>query len=252
MLYEHINHFFWPFLRILALFSAAPIFNEKEVNKRVKITIAMVITLLIAPELPDTGIAIASLDGFWVGCQQIIIGICIGFSIQLIFVAVRHAGEIIGLQMGLSFAMFYDPDGSQNIPVIARLFNVLITLLFLIFNGHLYLIEVVAESFHTFPISAGPIEASGFISLMQSGGIVFSYGLMLGLPIVALLLCINMALGLLNRLTPQLSIFVIGFPLSLTGGMLALSMIVYTLPSFFDHIMVEIFNRLDTILREFR
>ena len=98
-LYDHVNHYFWPCLRILALFGAAPIFSEKQLNTRLKVALALITTFLLVPHLPDSGITIASLDGFWACVQQLIIGIAIGLSVQLIFVAVRHAGEIIGMQM---------------------------------------------------------------------------------------------------------------------------------------------------------
>ncbi|EBX3952675.1 flagellar biosynthetic protein FliR, partial [Salmonella enterica subsp. enterica serovar Offa] len=114
---------------------SSPIFNEKEINKKTKIALAMILTLLVAPGLPQTQVNIFSIDALWVGIQQILIGVAMGLTIQFIFIAIRHAGEIIGLQMGLSFATFYDPSGGQNMPVISRILNLLATLLFLAFNG---------------------------------------------------------------------------------------------------------------------
>lgn len=251
-LQDHLDQYFWPFLRMLALFGAAPIFSEKQLNARVKIALAFIASVLLAPQLPDSGIAIASLPGFWAACQQLIIGIAIGLSVQLIFVAVRHAGEIIGMQMGLSFAMVYDPSGGPSMPVISRLLNLFVTLLFLTFNGHLYMIEVVANSFEIFPVSGTPMGPGGFYALVKSAGMVFSYGLMLGLPVVTLLLCLNLSLGLLNRLTPQLSIFVIGFPVSLVIGMMAMSLVMYTLSPFFENMMGDVFEQLIVILTKFR
>ncbi|XTZ39354.1 flagellar biosynthetic protein FliR [Salmonella enterica] len=251
-LYVYVNQYFWPFLRVLALFGAAPIFSEKQLATKVKIALALLTTFLLAPQLPANEIPIASLDGLWVACQQLIIGIAIGLSIQLIFVAVRHAGEIIAMQMGLSFAMAYDPSAGANMPVVSRLLNLFVTLLFLTFNGHLYMLEVIANSFAAFPVSAAPMGIGGFVALVQAGGMIFSYGLMLGLPVVILLLCVNLTLGLLNRLTPQLSVFVIGFPLSLTVGMTAMSLVMYTLAPFFENMMAAIFEQLIDILTGFR
>ncbi|WP_342323938.1 flagellar biosynthetic protein FliR [Kosakonia sp. BYX6] len=251
-LYDHVNQFFWPCLRMLALFGAAPIFSEKPLSSRFKVALALITAFLIAPQLPDSGIAIASLDGFWACCQQLIIGIAIGLSVQLIFVAVRHAGEIIGMQMGLSFAMVYDPSGGPSMPVIARLLNLFVTLLFLTFNGHLYMLEVLANSFVAFPVSAVPLGPDGFLAMVQAGTMIFRYGLMLGLPVITLLLCLNLTMGLLNRLTPQLSIFVIGFPISLTVGMVAMSLVMFTLAPFFENMMGGIFDYLFVILTGFR
>lgn len=243
-----LSHYFWPALRILAMFMASPIYTEKQIGKKVKIGLAFLICLLIVPGLPETSIPLFSAEGVGVGIRQLIIGMAIGLSVQLAFVAVRVAGEIIGLQMGLSFATFFDPSGGQNMPVIARLLNLLATLLFLTFDGHLWLINVLNDSFITLPISGAPFRGNGFLALAQGAGLIFSSGLMLGLPIITLLLCMNITLGLLNRLTPQLSIFVIGFPLTLTVGMLSLSMLMYTLSPFFEHLMTDVFALLSQSL----
>lgn len=148
-------------------------------------------------------------------------------------------------------ATFFDPGGGQNMPVLSRLLNLFVTLLFLSFNGHLWLIAIVVQSFERLPIDDAPLLRDGFYALVEHAGIIFSYGLMLGLPVVTLLLAINLALGLLNRLTPQLSIFVIGFPLTLTVGMLSLSMLMRTLTPFLENLLRLLFDGLDEMLMMF-
>ncbi|MBU9854072.1 flagellar biosynthetic protein FliR [Rahnella bonaserana] len=247
-LYAVMNQYFWPMLRVLALFTTAPIFNEQGIGKKAKIGLAIIISLLIGQHQPNTHIEIFSFAGLWVGAQQFIIGAAIGLTVQFIFVAVRNAGEIIGLQMGLSFATFFDPAAGGNMPVISRILNLLVTLLFLTFNGHLWMLNILADSFVLLPVSATPINADGLLAITYTAGMVFKCGLMLGLPIITLLLTLNLTLGLLNRLTPQLSIFVVGFPLTLSIGMIAMSMIMYTLAPFFENMMEDIFEHLTKII----
>ncbi|HAT1515300.1 TPA: flagellar type III secretion system protein FliR [Morganella morganii] len=247
-LYPLINQYFWPFLRILAVFSSSPIFNEKEINKKTKIALAMILTLLVAPGLPQTQVNIFSIDALWVGIQQILIGVAMGLTIQFIFIAIRHAGEIIGLQMGLSFATFYDPSGGQNMPVISRILNLLATLLFLAFNGHLMLIDALVMSFEAIPIQHKLLRSEGFMIFVQTSGLIFTSGMILALPIVSVLLCLNLIMGILNRLTPQLSIFVVGFPLSLSIGMLSLSLLMYSFSPFFQRLINAIFENLSSVL----
>lgn len=248
LLYQQISHIYWPALRVLAIFTTAPIFNESEVPKKVKIGLALIIAFLISRNLPESHLLIMSYEGLLAAAQQLIIGAAIGLTVQLIFVAVRTAGEIMGLQMGLSFATFFDPSGGGNMPVIARILNLLATLLFLSYNGHLWLLTILNESFVTLPVDQGEIDTSAFIYLVQVSGLIFKSGLMLGLPIITLLLSINFTLGLLNRLTPQLSIFVVGFPLTLTVGMMALTLEMYTLAPFLENLMANIFDHLSTII----
>ena len=243
-----IGHYFWPFMRVLALFSTAPVFNDKAVGNRPKVALAAIIALLLGQSLPDNSVPPISVMGLWVGCQQLLIGAAMGLTIQFLFVAVRYAGELIGLQMGLSFAMFYDPNGGDNMPVVSRILNLLAILLFLLFNGHLLMLEVLGESFQLLPISAAPLNSAAFNALAHTGSLIFYFGLALGLPIVTLLLTINLTLGLLNRLTPQLSIFVVGFPLTLSVGILALLLIMNHFAPYFYHLMEAVFSRLSQIM----
>jgi flagellar biosynthetic protein FliR len=243
-----LSHYFWPSVRVLALFTTAPIISEKQISTRVKIGLALLIAFLIAPSIPPVKVDIVTVSGLWLALQQILIGAAIGLTMQLIFAAVRTAGEIIGLQMGLSFATFVDPSGGPNMPVLARLLNVLMILLFLAFNGHLWMISILADSFTVIPISPEPLNGHGFLAIVKTGGIIFSHGLMLGLPIITLLLTLNITLGLLNRLTPQLSIFVVGFPLTLTVGMVAMSLLIYTLAPFAEYLISDVFERLTQIM----
>lgn len=145
-----VSQYFWPLIRILALISTAPVLSEKQINRKVKVGLAVLITFLIAPSLPPVNIPLVSSGALWVAGQQVLIGVAIGLTMQFAFAAIRLAGEVIGLQMGLSFATFFDPSGGPNMPVLARLLNLLAMLLFLSFDGHLWLISLLADSFHTF------------------------------------------------------------------------------------------------------
>ena len=128
-----LSLYFWPLLRVLALISTAPILSERSVPKRVKLGLAMMITFAIAPSLPANDVPVFSFFALWLAVQQILIGIALGFTMQFAFAAVRTAGEIIGLQMGLSFATFVDPASHLNMPVLARIMDMLALLLFLTF-----------------------------------------------------------------------------------------------------------------------
>ncbi|AJJ63402.1 flagellar biosynthetic protein FliR [Yersinia aldovae] len=243
-----VSQYFWPLIRVLALISTAPILNEKQINRKVKIGLGVLITFLIAPSLPPVNIPIASIGAIWVAGQQVLIGVAIGLTMQFAFAAIRLAGEVIGLQMGLSFATFFDPSGGPNMPVLARLLNLLAMLLFLSFDGHLWLISLLADSFHTIPIQLEPLNGNGFLALTQVGSLIFMSGLMLALPMITLLLTLNMALGMLNRMTPQLSVFVIGFPLTLTIGIISMGLMMPLLAPFAEHLFGEIFDRLAGVL----
>ncbi|MGG2143209.1 flagellar biosynthetic protein FliR [Symbiopectobacterium sp. RP] len=243
-----VNQFLLPLIRILALITTCPVFNERVVPARVKICLGIVITMLVAPYLPINTTPLFSAAGIWIILQQLLIGAALGFTMQLAFAAVRLSGELIGMQMGLAFATFFDPTGGPNMQVLARFLNIMAMLLFMAFNGHLWMISLIADSFHTLPISPAPLSSDGFLGLARAGSLIFINGVMLALPLITLLLALNIALGLLNRVAPQLTVFVIGFPLTLTVGIMTVGMLLFLLAPFAEHLFGEVFDILADVL----
>ncbi|WP_340607665.1 flagellar biosynthetic protein FliR [Xenorhabdus bharatensis] len=243
-----VSDFFWPLARLLALFSIAPIFSEKQMPIKVRIGLALVITALLVPTIPSPQIPIFSVAGIWVLIQQVLIGVALGLTIQIAFAVVRHAGEVLGLQMGLSFATFFDPTGGPNMPILARILNMLMMLLFLAFDGHLWILSILADTFYSIPIQTTQLNSKGFLLLAQSASLIFINGMMLAMPLITLLLVLNFSLGMLNRMTPQLSVFVVGFPLTLTVGIFTLSLLFPMLVPFTERLFSEMFDRLAVII----
>ncbi len=237
--------FIWPLTRILGMIMTAPLFGHRAVPARVKVGLGIFIALIIAPTLPPMpDVALGSWQGLFILVQQTLIGVAIGFTIRIVFAAVEAAGEIAGLQMGLGFASFFDPQSAGQTLVIARFFNMLAVLVFLAINAHLLLIGIVVESFQSLPISAQPLAAAGFYNVAAFGSSIFAVGLQLAFPIIAILLITNLSLGILTRSAPQLNIFAIGFPITLGVGLIVLNL---SLPYFGPHIVAMIENGLKTV-----
>ena len=180
------------------------------------------------PPMPDD-VGLGSWHGLLILVQQLLIGVAMGFIMRVVFAAIEAAGEIVGLQMGLGFASFFDPQSAGQTLVLARFFNLLAMLVFLAVNAHLLMLGVLVESFQRLPISPQPVSAAGFFHLATFGSTVFAVGLQLALPLIAILLMTNLALGILTRSAPQLNIFAIGFPITLGVGLIVLD---FTLPYF--------------------
>lgn len=227
--------FVWPFVRMLALISSSPVFGEKKVTRQVKVALAALLAIAIAPTLgPMPAVPLFSAGGVWILIQQVLIGSAMGFSMRLVFAAVQAAGDYAGLQMGLSFASFFDPNSGGNTMVLSSLLNMLAMLIFLAVDGHLMVISTLVESFHVLPVSDAPLAAEGWHVLALAGANVFSAALMLALPLIGALLTLNLAMGILNRASPQLSIFAVGFPLTLLGGTLMLQQLMPHLGPFME------------------
>lgn len=214
----------WPLTRILGVISVAPVLNHNSIPKRVKLGLGILITLIVIPTLPPVPqFDVFSFQGLFILIQQLVIGAAIGFAMRIVFAAVEMAGQMIGMTMGLGFATFFDPQSHGQSTALNQFFVLLAMLVFLSLNGHLILISTMAESFAVLPISAEPININ-YMKIALWGEKIFSAGLLLALPAVTALLLANMALGILTRTAPQLNLFGIGFPITISVGVLVIAL----------------------------
>ena len=222
-----ITPLLWPFLRALALFTALPVLGTRLVPVRVRIGLAALVALAAQPTLPAPTAAVAAIAldsplALLLVVQQVVIGLSLGFAVRVVFAAVEFAGEVIGLQMGLNFAGFFDPLSASTATAASRFFGAIVAWLFIVINGHLLVVAALAQSFAAFPIGPEPLA---FVREMQPhrwGAEVFALGLWIALPMVTMLLFVNLALGAISRVAPQINIFAIGFPVTLGLGLLGL------------------------------
>ncbi len=223
-----IAMYLWPLFRIAALISVAPIFGAQNVPVRVRVGLSLVITVVVAPVLPPMPeIDPISSTGLVILIQQILIGLTMGFALRLVFSAFVLAGQMIGQTMGLGFASLVDPQNGVQVPVVSQFYLILTTLIFLSMNGHLILIDVLAESFRTLPVGEHGITRNGLWSIVIWGGHVFSGAVIVSLPAMTALLVVNVAFGVMTRAAPQLNVFSIGFPVMILLGVFIMMM---TLP----------------------
>lgn len=214
-----IGALLFPLVRIMALMSTAPVFNNAGMPRRVRLFAGLAVTIAILPALPPMPpVPAGSWTAIHIVAQQVLIGVLMGFTLRVAFAAIDLAGEMIGLQMGLSFAVFYDPQNSGQTPVVAEFFSLLATLIYLALNGHLLSLALLARSFELLPVSTQPFAGMGFTALFTWTATIFSAGVLLSLPLIAALLIANIAMGVLSRVAPQLNLFAIGFPVTLVAG----------------------------------
>ncbi|WP_298927161.1 flagellar biosynthetic protein FliR [uncultured Ramlibacter sp.] len=213
-----------PFIRILALFSAAPLLSHKGFPARGRVALAAAMAFVVAPfaQVP-AGLTLASAAGLGLVAQQVAIGLALGFAARLLFAVFEIAGEFIGLQMGFSFAGFFDPNGGSE-SAVGTWLNTLGMLLFIALDAHLVLIDTLINTFTTFPIAHDAFASLVGLRLDRLGSDVFRLALSMALPATMLMLFINLVLGFSSRVAPQLSIFSVGFPITLLAGLLVLAL----------------------------
>ena len=211
---------FFPFVRIGACLMVAPIFGARFVPTRSRVILALGLTALVIPLLPAPAVAPFSAQGFVVVAQQLLIGVAMGFALQVIFDSVGLAGQLLANSMGLSFAFNVDPLRGSSTAALGQLYIILATLTFLALGGHLALIEVLVNGFTTLPVGTTGLGREGLWMMVLWGGQLFSGAISIALPGVTALLIVNLAFGVVSRAAPTLNLFAVGFPISLVVGLL--------------------------------
>ncbi len=244
-----VGTFMWPFLRIGAMVGVAPVFGSEMVPMRIRLLLALALTMLVLPVVPAVpAIDPLGIEGALIGAQQVLIGLAMGFALRLVFSALTVAGQTVATTMGLGFASAVDPQNGVQVPVVSQIYVILATLLFLTFNGHLILIELVAGSFRDLPVALDGLGRNGMWHLVAWGGDMFAGAMLIALPVVASILLLNISFGVITRAAPQLNIFAVGFPLTILMGFVIIWLTLPGLAPQFQHLMQEGFALIARLL----
>lgn len=214
--------------RVASLLMFAPVFGERGIPQTVRLMLVLPLTILIVPLLPPAE-PLALFSAAWVSAmlQQVLIGIAMGLTLRLVFEAFALAGEMIANSMGLGFAQLADPVRGVNTPIVAQFLVIVASLLFVASGAHLILIDGLVESFRHRPAQAGVLDMASLRLMLDWAGSLFAGGVQLAAPVLAAMLAVNLALGVLGRSAPTLNLMAVGFPLTLVLGLLLLH---WTLP----------------------
>lgn len=222
-----IGGFVWPWIRIGALLITAPLFANLQVPVRVRILFSLALAVAVMPAVgPVPAVDLLSVEAALIGAQELLAGMLLGLVLAMAFQAAAIAGETIGLNMGLGFATMVDPQSGMTLPVISQFLVIVASLLFLSLGGHLILIELLAESFRSLPVGGVGLARHDFLGVAAFASQMFAGGVLLALPAVAVLLVVQLAMGVMTRAAPQMNIFSVGFPVTMLVGFLALLLLV--------------------------
>ena len=240
--------FLWPMTRISACLLATPIFSAMSVNTTVRVSLAMILTILIYPLHDWPVIDVLSGAGLVLLLEQVAIGVMMGLILQIVFAAISSAGEFISLSMGLGFAMMTDPNSGVQTPVIAQFMVILATLVFVSIGGHLILIELLLDSFRLWPIGEPQLEIAMVWDVLQWSILLFSGAALIAIPAMIILLFTNSALGVISRATPTLNVFAVGFPLTLLMGIVIFIILLPTFMGNIQSLWFEAFQQIRLLL----
>lgn len=215
-----VGAWLWPLFRIASFFMVVPLFGSELVNQRVRLGLALAVTIVVVPVLPPMPVFNGvSIESYLVIAQQVLIGAALGFIIQVLFQVFILGAQMIAMQMGLGFASATDPVNGVNVVILGQLYLTLVMLLFVLMDGHLVLIDVLVRSFIHIPVGIEGVSGDSYWRIALSGSWLFASALLMALPAVTALLVVNFAFGIMTRAAPQLNIFAIGFPFTMLMGL---------------------------------
>lgn len=241
---EYLLRVFLIFVRIGGVLVAAPFFGHQSIPVRVKVFFAVLLAYslvgLVSEELPagatdPVGMIVAV-------AVEALTGLVLGFTAQFIFWAVQFAGEIAGFQVGLSLAQTYNPISGASSNPLGSLLTLVFLLVFLLFNGHHYILRALVASFEVVPLAGARLAESG-PELLEGMGTLFVAALRLAAPFMVTVFLIDVALGVFARLVPQADLFSIGLPLKLLVG---LGVLYY----FMQHLIPTVPDRIGQMLTD--
>lgn len=215
--------FFWPFVRIGAFMAIMPVFSARTIPTQLKLIVTLILTAVIAPSVQLTHpVDPFTNEGLWMAVEQAGIGLAMGLAFVVVFQAFNLAGQMVANGMGLGFASLVDPGTGMSSAVISQFYTLIITLLFVVLNGHLLVIQMLLDSFVQMPLNGHFLSLLSVKAIVDWGSNLFVWAIIISLPAVTALLLANMALGLIGRAAPTLNIFSIGFVITIVGGLILL------------------------------
>lgn len=248
--YAWLGQLFFPFCRVAAFLMALPIIGTQLVPMRIRLALALPVTLLVAQVIPAVpSVEPFSGEAFLLIIQQVILGLAMGFLVQLLFHVFVLGGQLIAMQNGLGFSTLMDPVNGINVTSISQLYLMSTNLLFFSLNGHLALIEILSDSFYSLPISLQGYDVQRLFYVAEQGSWMFRGAILVALPAVTALLVVNFVFGVVSRVAPQMNIIAVGFPFTMVVGLIIIWLTLGNVLPQFEQLAEESFVMVRSMVR---
>lgn len=219
-----LESFFLVFVRATAFMISAPFFYIRSVPSYTKVGFGFAVAVLLFPVLDASKtVSVLGNGGYLLAvAQETLVGLILGFTATLVFSAIRIGGEFIDLNMGFAMASLFDPASDTRTTLVGQFLYIVAMLLFFLMDGPQSLLLLLSKSYSAVPVAGAVFkpELAGEITGIFST--TFALGLKIAAPIIAVTLISDIALSLVSRTVPQLNVFIMGFPLKIIFGSLAL------------------------------
>lgn len=222
--FDELERWFLMLFRIGSMMMVMPIFGYNSIPATARVGVAFLVTSILFPLHPDMQLTLnpGVLEFFAVVLREVFIGLSIGLVTLFIFTGVQFAGHVMGHSMGFGMINAIDPFSEEHMPVLGQLLTMMTLVLFLLMNGHHFLIQAMDESFVRIPVGTGILSDQAIQGFLRLSADIFSIGIKVAAPVLISILVAEVALGIVARTVPQMNVWIIGFPLKIMVGLLTL------------------------------
>lgn len=222
--------------RMAAMVGSLPVFSSSHASIRLRLGLAVGISVLIFPavNLLPSDHYMTSLGFGLIIIQEALLGMLMGFVVQLIFFAVQFGTTIVGYQMGFSAAEILDPQHHQQVPLLSQFQNIIALLFFLTLDIHHMLLRVIVHSYKVLPPGELDFSGNAIPFILEMTGNMFGLGLRLVTPVMVVLMLSNFILGIMSRVFSQLQVFMFSFPINISLALIVISLSMGIMLSFLE------------------
>lgn len=212
-------------IRVMGLFTTAPVWSNRQVPVQVRVALSFAIGLLLHGLIDQPAPAVSLVALIPVALKELLVGMLIGFVVAVAFAAFQFAGELLDINIGFTMMNVLDPITNTQSPLLGNFLYILALLIFFSINGHHMLFESILDSYRVVPVDAAVVTGALTEHLVQSAAKIFVIGLQIALPVLSALLLTAIALGIMNRTVPQMNVFVMGMPIQMFVGIALLAVV---------------------------
>ena len=242
---QRVITFMLLFARLGGLMVFFPFYEHNQIPMTVKVSFSFFLTIFMFP--------LANVQGggayyIFIGILgEVVLGLCAGLLLSIVFAIMQLAGEQISMIMGFSMASVLDPQTGINSPVISNIINFLALMTFLAFDGHHLILLFIASSIQAVPLGGFYPDHNVVDYTVKAMVNLFMFGFILSFPILALSLLSDLIFGMLMKTMPQFNLLVVGYPIKITIGFAVLIAILSGMMTLFKELSIRVINDYPTL-----
>ena len=246
------EYFLLVLVRIASFVTAAPFFSMRNTPRRVRIGLSLFTAVLVYYTLrPTEAYSYVSVIGYAIlVLKEALTGLLIGFAANICTYIIMFAGNIIDMDIGLSMASEFDPSTGALVTLTGQLYYYYVYIMLVVTGMYQYVLRAIIDSFRLIPLGGANIHTDNMIKMMtvyMSHFFIISFRIML--PVFACTMIINVVLGVIAKVAPQMNMFSVGIQIKLLAGFFVLFIIVYMLPDVSNFIFKEMRNMIKAMTR---